>query len=177
MIQPVYSIPGNIRRKLAAYQKAFDALKEMEWYYSPIFSRDPEVQELLQLLDGKIVQLKQQLEDHYKELAECNPSEHTEPDKEDAIDLAIYEDAMAEYRKNPVSRPITELWSELGLDSKPEMAAKEVVCSLEDALYQQVSGLCESLGTTPETLCAKFLRWLVEQPDEARAWLQAAQEE
>ncbi len=121
IISPVYSIPGNIRRKLAAYQKAFDALKKMEWYYAPIFSRDPEVQELLQLLDGKIVQLKQQLESHYKALAECNPPEHTESDKEDAIDLAIYEDAMAEYRKNPVSHPITELWEELDLEELKDL--------------------------------------------------------
>ncbi len=56
------------------------------------------------------------------------------------------------------------------------MGKNEVVCSLEDAHYRQVAELCESLGTTPETLCSQFLQWIVEQPDEARAWLQAAKE-
>lgn len=34
---------------------------------------------------------------------------------EDAEDIAAHEEAMLEYRRNPVSRPITDLWHELDL--------------------------------------------------------------
>ena len=41
---------------------------------------------------------------------------------EDAEDLRLYEEAIAEYRKNPVSSPAEELWKELGLDgNKPQL--------------------------------------------------------
>lgn len=34
---------------------------------------------------------------------------------EDEYDLQVFEKAMAEYEKNPVTRPIEELWKELDL--------------------------------------------------------------
>ena len=44
---------------------------------------------------------------------------------EDEADLLAYEEAMAEYQRNPVSTPASEFWKELGVDEKLEEAEEE----------------------------------------------------
>ena len=48
VIQPIYSRPGNLLRKMALMQRYIDDIKNTLDYYGWVFARDPWFQERLQ---------------------------------------------------------------------------------------------------------------------------------
>lgn len=53
----------------------------------------------------------------------------------------------------------------------------EIEIPIDEELYKQVAAVCAEYGTTPEEVAVRFLYWCVENPEEAKTWLQFAMEE
>lgn len=53
---------------------------------------------------------------------------------------------------------------------------KNVEITVDEKLYQDFSQLCAELGTTLEYCLARMLSWMVENPEEASAYIREAAE-
>ena len=92
----------------------------------------------------------------YEQAVQTGDCDYRTTASEDEADLRAYEEAVAEYRKNPVSSPVEELWKELGLDKDdtdceaPTPAEAVIEFTVDADLYKQASEVLGKQGLTVE---------------------------
>ena len=63
-----YQKPPNLARKISAYERCYEVLKQTEDYYAPIFHHDPDFQEVMEILAERIERAKADEQDYWDHL-------------------------------------------------------------------------------------------------------------